>query len=477
MAEEYIELKEEHERFGKHLEENNRIFFSGIFGIGKTHFLRSFFDKRKDAIVAIRLSPVSYSVSRNEDIFELIKTDILLQLLAQEVEVQETALSKVNAAILFAQQSIGSFLSPSIMTATAIAGAGSVLSGEPTGALMAGILKVGPTISKSIDGFLGLKEKLAENYKKVNEDQIGKEKVWDFIKEQLKQKGSPYESDPITILIQDLVVQLKEKGVKKEKDIVEEEEIKEKNGKEVVLYIDDLDRIDPAHIFRILNVFSVHIDEELFHGGENGLSNKFGFDKIILVGDIQNVRNIFHHQYGQETDFSGYIDKFYDGEVFRYDPIKEIIGWLYLKLQMIKSPDNYPRSFGFNTLHFILKAFLQYDLINLRKLLELLKYKGIDDFNFYVPPDTDRVNDYYLSGLSFCYMSQVLRLLFGSKEILINTAEKLKYKSRFTKKDSDSKLLLEYYLTLVLLESDNAKEKFDPDDNSRFNINLEIHAL
>ena len=33
-----------------------------------------------------------------------------------------------------------------------------------------------------------------------------------------------------------------------------------KDGKKTVLIIDDLDRIDPEHIFRLLNVFAAHLD-------------------------------------------------------------------------------------------------------------------------------------------------------------------------------------------------------------------------
>ena len=38
------------------------------------------------------------------------------------------------------------------------------------------------------------------------------------------------------------------------------ENYKQRTHKEVVLVVEDLDRIDPAHLFRILNVFSAHID-------------------------------------------------------------------------------------------------------------------------------------------------------------------------------------------------------------------------
>ena len=85
-----------------------------------------------------------------------------------------------------------------------------------------------------------------------------------------------------------------------------------------VLVIDDLDRIDPAHIFRILNVFSAHIDYR------NSGNNKFGFDKITLVCDIKNLRSIFKTHYGASTDFSGYIDKFYSKIIYHFDNRKNI---------------------------------------------------------------------------------------------------------------------------------------------------------
>ncbi len=53
------------------------------------------------------------------------------------------------------------------------------------------------------------------------------------------------------------------------------------NGKEVVRILDDLDRIDTEHIFRLLNVFVAQVD--VVGKGEN--DNKFGFDKVIFVCD------------------------------------------------------------------------------------------------------------------------------------------------------------------------------------------------
>jgi GTPase SAR1 family protein len=60
---------------------NKRIIFSGPFGIGKTYFLNKFFKNRNPNYLPIFLRPVNYSLLSNEDVFRLIKYDILLQLI------------------------------------------------------------------------------------------------------------------------------------------------------------------------------------------------------------------------------------------------------------------------------------------------------------------------------------------------------------------------------------------------------------
>ena len=61
------------EKFEQHLalEGNNRILFSGTFGVGKTYFLNKFFEEKKDKFLYIRLAPTNYAISSNEDIFDL----------------------------------------------------------------------------------------------------------------------------------------------------------------------------------------------------------------------------------------------------------------------------------------------------------------------------------------------------------------------------------------------------------------------
>ena len=52
-----------------------------------------------------------------------------------------------------------------------------------------------------------------------------------------------------------------------------------------VVIIEDLDRIVPAHLFRIMNVLSSQVDNPYY--SEVPHRNKFGFDKIILVMDYE----------------------------------------------------------------------------------------------------------------------------------------------------------------------------------------------
>lgn len=92
--------------------------------------------------------------------------------------------------------------------------------------------------------------------------------------------------------------------------------------KKVVLLIEDLDRLDPAHLFRILNVLSAHMDYSYKLGlspkPSSLVGNKFGVDNIVLVMDYTNMEKIFHHFYGTETRIEGYINKFCSNEIFRY---------------------------------------------------------------------------------------------------------------------------------------------------------------
>ena len=95
----------------------------------------------------------------------------------------------------------------------------------------------------------------------------------------------------------------------------------ERKAKKPVLIIEDLDRLDPKHLFRILNVVSAHIDDS---DRPDIVGNKFGFNNIVLVMDYDVTKHIFHHFYGAQACYEGYMSKFLSREPFRYS-IKSIM--------------------------------------------------------------------------------------------------------------------------------------------------------
>ena len=117
--------------------------------------------------------------------------------------------------------------------------------------------------------------------------------------------------------------------------------------------------MDPEHIFRILNVFAAHFDSSEYFE----YSDKFGFDKIIIVCDYTNLKKIFHHKFGIDTDFIGYIDKFFSTSRFEYDNIKAISSII----------DNSYNNSQFYFLKIILKDLLITNNLSLREILKIRK--------------------------------------------------------------------------------------------------------
>lgn len=276
--------------FDAHLSEMKagaRFFFSGKFGSGKTTFLKEYY---KDDKNVIHLYPVNYSVANNEDIFELIKRDILIQLL-----------ENVDDSFFDSEE-----FTLALRTYTFLSQEG--------GNMLEDIIKFS---FKNGAKFLKILKKIRDNHEKFKkvEKNLNKPTIKEFVNEFCKKGGSIYEMDAISMLISKAV----------------------KTLPNATLIIDDLDRIDPAHIFRILNVFSAHFDI-------NGIAdeNKFGFTKIILVADMDNIHNIFKYKYGTETDFNGYINKFYNYPNFNFDLNYELGNYVYKIAQgLIKKHENY----------------------------------------------------------------------------------------------------------------------------------------
>lgn len=318
-------------KFNNHLtcEDNSRLIFSGKFGIGKTYFLNKFFDDRADEYNKIIISPVHYVVSSNEDIFELIKADIIKELfltgkIKLESFTQNTSLQNISSFIENNPLSLVKFMSKFLA-------------------------KLDPIV-EAPEKILDI---LGEIYKKYrshvkdeeNTNKTLSEELFEYLNDGEQKTGSIYENNYITKLINVFLREIKD-------------------SKKNVLIIDDIDRIDPEHIFRILNIFSAHNNS--FYEG-----NKFLFDHLIIVCDKDNIQRIFEHRYGMNVDFDGYLDKFYSTDIFFYSNVDATKFYINTVLQ---SDDK-----GFNDfVRFLLDKLISIDSITIRKLLKHF-YKPILD--------------------------------------------------------------------------------------------------
>ncbi|MDL5045274.1 P-loop NTPase fold protein [Oscillatoria amoena NRMC-F 0135] len=381
-----IPIDEPQKEFAKHLEpkENKRIIFSAPFGTGKTYFLKKFFDGRKTKEKVIHLFPVNYSVSSNEDVFELIKFDILLQLLEDEsIELDDNSFSTFFIAQFFLLHNADK--------------------------VVEWILNRFGKVGKAVNKHAQMIERVVKAYQKFEHEMqtnADKSTAVDFLFAIKNKQGNVYESDAITNLICGLIQQYEE------------------NYQKTVLIIDDLDRIDPEHIFRLLNVFAAHFDI----GAPD--TNKFGFDKVIFVCDINNIRNIFHAKYGTATDFTGYIDKFYSTDIFTFDNMDATITFVTekvlshlkqnslqqsIKLEHIRNYSPFKQLF-----EYVLKRLVVAKAINYRGLQKISNFT----LNFKeVKIGKNEVTNY---NSIVVLMLNILKKLLGDYESVLNALSKAK---------------------------------------------------
>lgn len=263
------------DEFTQYLETADRIILSAKFGDGKTYFLNELKKNKNlsEEYEFFTVYPVNYSVASNEDIFEYIKRDIICQMYARHELNPFDIDAFFDAVVSFADvASIVSFL----------------LSFIPGGELY----------NKILDRFVKAKDKYKE------QKHVGEEYLTKFE----SKIGGLYEDDGYTKLIRETIKWIKEDHGRDHK------------ARKTVLVIEDLDRLDPQHIFRILNILSAHIDDTT---EPDNVSNKFGFDNIVLVMDYETTEHIFHHFYGAKANYSGYMSKFLARAPFRYS-IKEL---------------------------------------------------------------------------------------------------------------------------------------------------------
>lgn len=290
--------------FYNHLLANPRTILSSKFGDGKSYFLEKFKNTNyvKEHFVFLTIYPVNYQVASNEDIFNLIKRDILFQLMLNDMISNAVVVPKDIALWFYLQSNRHSLVTELVHYMAEIAVPSEHLS------------KIMLTI-KGLRLFKDLNKKIEKFTKEMNEDDLLSKFIDDA------NANTVYEEDIVTAIIKRAV-----------------DDFKRRTNKTVVLIIEDLDRIDPAHLFRILNIFSAHMDYayKYFTKPDTTLvGNKFNLDNVVLVGDYSNIRKIFKHFYGEHTDFTGYIGKFLSSKPFAYSLREERLKYIYEKLALV----------------------------------------------------------------------------------------------------------------------------------------------
>lgn len=282
-----IDVSEKVKDFVQYLDSTDRIILSARFGDGKTHLLNAL---RNDETANkeyefFTIYPVNYSVAPNEDVFEYIKRDIIVQLnnqgLLNNIDLEATFSSFIDFEDI---ASVVSF----------------ILSLVPGGVVY----------NKFFNQFCKIKKRYEQ--KKHTADK--------YLSTFAKQKGSIYEEDGYTKLIRERIKWMGEDHYTGGH---------EWKGKKPVLIIEDLDRLDPKHLFRILNVISAHMEDR--HTPDK-VGNKFGFHSIVLVMDYDVTKHIFHHFYGDGACYEGYMSKFLSREPFRYSIQQEMVKEIEEKL-------------------------------------------------------------------------------------------------------------------------------------------------
>ncbi len=396
MSEENIipitELENDFDYFLK-IENNKRVFFSGRFGVGKTYFLKDFFNLHLDNYEVFHLFPTNYQISSNGDIIELLKYDILVELMKKNGELfQENNINGVkDSTLLFYSWYQENFSLNKTLQASLSVGDG-VLN-----ILQDPILSLFGKLGKPLKDLLVIDEKFQEFKKEYISGEKGLAEK--YLKE-IKSKNIS-ETDFISHLVSKKITELKQ-------------------SKKSILILDDLDRIDPEHIFRILNVFSAHFNDEV---------NKFGFDAIIIVGDVQNIRSIFYHKYGRGADFEGYFDKFFSVKPYNFDNKKAVSEKIPYLVKLIKSEEPELKAAigesGYIKLFLsdLLNKSLILGRLNLRQLYKPINYSFIELKKGIYTKDSFRDNFQQILDIG---IKLAIAILGGNKEFFIEIIKEIK---------------------------------------------------
>lgn len=399
--------------------ENKKILFSGKFGSGKSFFLNEFFEYYKNDYFVCSLYPNKYEINSNENIVKYIKADIMLELI-EKLPQKFDETEKVN--FLF-------YTIYKIYTENQV-----LITAYLTNLLVTDNLDLNPFIFSVMNTISKLGKELPQFVKNFAKDK--EENIKEFLNNNL------HTTDDITKLINQKLQEIK---------------------KEKILLIDDLDRIDPQHIFEILNILSAHLGVNDNTNIKNEIYN--GFDKIIIVADYENLTNIFHHFYGEKTDHKGYFNKFHSKEPYNFNNIEIIEKNFQNLINQMHLED--PKDFQNES--YYLPRFIKIILtlaykesgpksINLRNILRLknFKFQELNNIN------NNQPEEYTLLDFKISQILPVLHKIFDNKEYFEQTMENIKKQniSNDIKEDinylcySNSKIFQEHGI------GENNKERF-----------------
>ncbi len=357
-----ITTQSEAERFETFLAlpNNHRIIFSGKYGSGKTYFLHEFFTiRKKDEYEFFHLFPTNYAIAQNEDVVKLLQFDILYELLIKGyLAPSEKMFSTEETLSGFVQNNFPKIIKD----------------------IVSHCGKIGKKLSDVFDTYTQWAAKYEAFDKGINQN------AEDKAREAFYNLMNEVEYNATAELIEMVNFSI---------------------DKQKVLIVDDLDRIDPEHIFRLLNLFSAQTSNYFSAHWPTGQDEKrYGFDKIIFVCDIDNIRNIFRAKYGDGVDFTGYIDKFYSIEPYLFNINNMVAQEAHRFVDSVKTEWT-----DLNRGHFssIVRLLLLHNIITLRKLKE--KESAYWEYPLRKFSALDRGNNLLSVGLL-----DFMLFLYGTKE-------------------------------------------------------------
>ena len=351
MNEFVIDITEVLINFKHLLDADSRVVLSSGFGGGKTYFLDKFKKAYSSEYNFITLYPTCYVISGNESILEYIKRDICFQL-AKDFYIKEDKIDiKGILNDLMDEADIDDLLN---------------------------VLLLIPALQPVIAAILAIRRKKErERFKLVSIIKRNKYSSDKYIKS-FEKSGSIYDNDIYTKFIKRSL-----------------ESFRKVDHKKTVLIIEDLDRIDPGHMFNILNIFGSHIDRH-FIDSTDTTQNKFGFDKLITVMSYDNCRNLFENTYGESVDFDGYINKFLSSKPYIYSIVSSARKMMAEKLYSILDLD----------------AEMDMDIIyNIKRELEHFSLRDIEKIYLFDPDTVIKQKPFFeINGLQVSRNSNLLRI-------------------------------------------------------------------